>query len=136
MDEKEVKKLIKQELKTSFAQKRVGDTPTDALQLVNKKYVDSKSSGYPGHANTAGTSTFLPTGWSISGGVTGQSTITHNLGTSNYAVVASVLPQNTITIVNIDNAGNNSFLVKTLNQTGATSWSATNTDFFFILIPQ
>lgn len=39
MDEKEVKKLIQQELKTSFVQKRVGDTPTDALQLVNRKYV-------------------------------------------------------------------------------------------------
>lgn len=39
MDEKEVKKLIKQESKSSFAQKRVGDTPTDALQLVNRKYV-------------------------------------------------------------------------------------------------
>lgn len=39
MDEKEVKKLIQQELKTPFVQKRVGDTPTDALQLVNRKYV-------------------------------------------------------------------------------------------------
>lgn len=40
MTEEETKKLIKQELKSSFAQKRVGDTPTDALQLVNRKYVN------------------------------------------------------------------------------------------------
>ena len=39
MNEDDVKKLIKQELKTSFVQKRVGDTPTDTLQLVNRKFV-------------------------------------------------------------------------------------------------
>lgn len=40
MKEEEINNLIDTKLKSSFAQKRVGDTPTDALQLVNRKYVN------------------------------------------------------------------------------------------------
>lgn len=37
-DKKEVENIAKQILNKSFS-KRIGDTPTDALQLVNRKYV-------------------------------------------------------------------------------------------------
>lgn len=88
---------------------------------------------YSMHVNTSGSSTFMPAGWTITGGVTGQKTITHNLGTTNYAVAGVVLPQNTVTVINIDSVTATSFLVKTLNQTGATTWSATNTDIYLIV---
>lgn len=39
MEEPQIKKLIRDEVANSF-NKRIGDTPTDALQLVNKKYVN------------------------------------------------------------------------------------------------
>lgn len=37
-DKREVEKIAKQILNKSFS-KRIGDTPTDSLQLVNRKYV-------------------------------------------------------------------------------------------------
>lgn len=42
MDEQRIKKIISDEVKKGnyFSNKRVGDTPTDALQLVPKKYVN------------------------------------------------------------------------------------------------
>lgn len=39
-DKKEISDIVKQESKGSFS-KRIGDTPTDALQLVPKKYLMS-----------------------------------------------------------------------------------------------
>lgn len=40
LDEDKLKRMVEQVVKQSFAQKRVGDTPTDDLQLVNRKYVN------------------------------------------------------------------------------------------------
>lgn len=37
---KEIQIMIDSTLKSSFSRKRVGDTPTDALQLTPKKYVN------------------------------------------------------------------------------------------------
>ena len=39
MDEKTIKRLIDEKFKAGFGE-RVGDTPTDALQLVPRKYVN------------------------------------------------------------------------------------------------
>lgn len=39
MEEQQIRDLIRQEISTSF-DKKIGDTPTDALQLTPKKYVD------------------------------------------------------------------------------------------------
>lgn len=38
-----------------------------------------------------------------------------------------------VTILNIYAKDDNSFSVKALNQTGATAWTVTATDFYFIL---
>lgn len=40
LNEDDVKKIVQRELKFSFNQKRIGDTPTDALQLTPRKYVN------------------------------------------------------------------------------------------------
>lgn len=44
MDEDTIKNLIAEEIKkvTAFSHQKTGDTPTDALQLVPKKYADTK----------------------------------------------------------------------------------------------
>lgn len=113
------------------------NVPSHTHNGIDSPLIKSNSLGsvvYGGLATTAGTATSLPAGWSIAGGVAGQCTITHNLGTTAYAVVATVLPQNTITIVNIDSVGANSFFIKTNNQTGSVTWTATNTQFFFVLV--
>lgn len=87
-DRKEVDKIIKNNLKGNFS-KKLGDTPTDALQLANKAYVDSKATiVYSGYINSNGTAgTPFPTGWSVAHTATGKYTVTHNLGNTNYVVV-------------------------------------------------
>lgn len=86
-DRKEVDKIIKNNLKGNFS-KKLGDTPTDALQLANKAYVDANSA-FAGSVTSGGTAVFLPTGWSVAHTSTGVYTITHKLGTANYAVVVT-----------------------------------------------
>lgn len=113
-------------------------TPFHTHNGIDSPLIKSSGSGsnvFGGLANTSGTaSTPFPSGWSISGGVTGQCTITHNLGNTKYAVTATVQSSASVTLINIYNVGSNSFNVKTLNQTGATAWTATNIEFFFTLV--
>lgn len=72
----------------SFKNSKLGDTPTDALQLTPKKYVDGRVTG--GSVNSDGTSgTPFPTGWSSSRLNVGRYQITHTLGTNNYAVTTN-----------------------------------------------
>lgn len=85
MNEAQVKVLIQQEVAKQFSNKIVGDTPTDALQLVNKKYVDNKV--LSAYVNSNGVVFYLPTGWSVNRSIPGTYIITHNLNTVNYAVV-------------------------------------------------
>lgn len=130
MDEKDVKKLIRQELKNSFAQKRIGDTPTDALQLVNKKYVDEHSGGLLGQVSSSGTGIVLPTGWSSSGGG-GSYTVTHNLGTTAYIVLATSFGNlATWSIVSTQSANN--FTVTTLVGNGTQTSGSFNFALFQI----
>lgn len=85
MDENQIKTLIAQEVGKQFSNKMVGDTPNDALQLIPRKYIDGKF--FAGRVNANGTSIFLPTGWTSQVANTSEYTITHNLGTTNYAFV-------------------------------------------------
>lgn len=73
----------------SFAAKQFGDTPTDANQLVPKKYVDGKV--FPGQVDTNGSGLLLPANWTSSQLGTGQYRVTHNLGISatSYSVVVT-----------------------------------------------
>lgn len=127
MTEADVIKLIKQQLKTSFAQKRIGDTPTDALQLVNKQYVDSKGAGFLGQVSSSGTGIVLPTGWSSSG-AGGSYTVTHNLGITTYIVIATSFGNlATWSIVSTQSANN--FTITTLVGNG----TQTSGSFNFVL---
>lgn len=57
-DKKEVKKMVEETLKSY--NKRIGDTPTDTLQLTPRKYVNmyASVSGLPG-ASVVGQQVFL-----------------------------------------------------------------------------
>ncbi len=52
MDENQVRQIVLQTLKGSF-DKRIGDTPTDALQLTPKKYVNAQTASVLSVINTA-----------------------------------------------------------------------------------
>lgn len=84
MQKEEIQKLIDDSLKETmlFSTTKYGDTPTDALQLANRKYVDSRT--YTGYINANGTAGFLPNGWTSSKSATGTYVITHNFGNKNY----------------------------------------------------
>lgn len=86
----EINHLIDIKIATNF-DKKIGDTPTDALQLVNKRYVDDKIGGtvYAGHLVAGGAGTFFPTGWTATNPSTGVYVVTHNLNTTSYAVSAT-----------------------------------------------
>lgn len=119
----------------SFATKKYGDTPTDALQLVPKKYVDGRGISYAGAFSTsAAILSPFPTGWSVNKTGTGKYTVTHNLGATNYVVV--VLPINYA--ANVDNVcitiptrGANSFTIEVVQSDLPGTYI--NTDLNFIV---
>lgn len=133
MDEDTINKMIDEKIEKAlaFATKKYGDTPTDALQLTPKQYVDglTASKAYIGVATSTGASTPFPTGWTWTKNGAGDYTITHNLGTTSYIVVATSI--NDTTVVVIASQSTNSFNV--------TSWLSTTGNkiddgFNFILI--
>ena len=128
----QIQQMIDTTLKNSFAQKRIGDSPTDALQLAPKKYVDSRV--FTGQVKSDVAGTPFPKGWSVNNGSTGNYTITHNLGTTNYSVSVTELTNGTPTpaIFNIYSNTTTSFVVNSIIQSlSGGSWSSTNTDFMF-----
>lgn len=87
----EIKAYIDQAIKEAlaFSTPKYGDTPTDVLQLANKKYVDGRV--YVGAwVDTGATvdAVFMPTGWSVVKNSTGNYTVTHNLNRTDYSVAA------------------------------------------------
>ena len=95
---------------------------------------NSSSTTYAGLVNADGTAgSPFPVGWSISKTISGRYDISHTLGTANYSVTVTVSGQNKITIPNISSRTGSVFEVYMYNQTGATSWSATDTAFYFIV---
>jgi len=77
---------------TQYSSRVVGDTPTDALQLVPKKYLNSRF--FSGQVTALGAAVSLPTGWTSAAGGDGQAVITHNINTTAYDVVPAVYTEN------------------------------------------
>lgn len=96
-DKKEIRKMFSLSSTREF-NKRIGDTPTDNLQLVPKKYLVSYVSStiggikatYAGSVNSGGTAIALPAGWSSVKNSTGDYSVTHNLGITAYIAVACI----------------------------------------------
>lgn len=129
-----------------FSTRKLGDTPTDNIQLTPKKYVDFTISSaiagvssvasavvFPGFVESNAAGTPFPAGWSVVRNSGGNYTVTHNLNTTAYSVVVTVKSALAITIGNINDKSANTFGVVFFKQTAATTWSATDTDFFFEL---
>ena len=90
-------------------------TATAAAHLVRKDQLDTKV--YGGQVTNAGTAAipYGPSGWTVSRNSVGNVTLTHNLGTTNYAIVPSPnsavfkaiwssLAANTVQIITYDTA--------------------------------
>lgn len=126
MTEDEIIKIVQDQIKKNFPSKKVGDTPTDALQLANKKYVDSKTA-YSGYVNAAGTAgTPFPSGWTV--GLSAHLfTITHNLGTTSYGV----------TLTSVGTAYFGEVVARNANTFTCQFWNTVpalnDTDFMFVL---
>lgn len=82
----------------------------------------------------AGTSDNPPPGWTVSlgaGGSAGQNTVTHNLGTTNYAVLVTVIGSTNETFeVGVANITSTAFNVYTSNGTSLVARA-----FSFMVIP-
>lgn len=92
MDAQTIQKMIDTSITNAFqfGKAKYGDTPTDANQLVNKRYVDNQAIGYGGLVNANGTAGALfPKGWSVSKIGNGTYKITHNLNTTNYVIMTN-----------------------------------------------
>lgn len=88
------------------------------------------SAAYGGKVDSAATSEVVPTGWSASyNSGTKIYTVTHNLGTTAYAVVA-MAPSFALQPV-LQSLGSDTFTIDFENSSG----TAFATDFHFVLIP-
>lgn len=103
------------------------DTAISASNLVRKDQLDAKV--YGGRITNAGTAAvaYGPSGWTVSRVSLGLTTVTHNLGTTNYSVVASTV--NTGTVANPTVIATNSFNIGTVNFAG----SSVDLDYGFVL---
>lgn len=96
----------------------------------------NSSSGtiYAGSLNSDATVVFLPSGWTAvvgSGGSVGKYTVTHNLGTSNYAIVVTATAG--FNYGAVTSVGTSTFIVTMYSIGVGGSVSPTDTAFNFIL---
>jgi len=108
---------------------------TDSQLLPSSTTTASNQTTYAGAITSSGTSTFLPSGWTVAHTTTGVYTVTHNLGNANYGIVGNSL--GTFGYANIcsptSTPGTNSF-VMTVGTIGVGgSVSPTDNPFNFIL---
>lgn len=132
MKQDEVQKLIDTSIRQAviFSTVKYGDTPTDDLQLVPKKYVDGLFKPfYAGYVNSNGTAGSLPTGWTSTQTGTGQYTITHNLASANYSAPVNAFGASAFGKYNSVNANDVQYVFLD------TAGSLTDTRFYFVLIP-
>lgn len=136
MDEDKVKKLIQQEMGKQFSTRIVGDTPTDALQLAPKKYVNNYV--FYGAGNGDGTAAYFPTGWTVQrtpiGASNGNYQITHNLNTTKYGVVATA--DNTGLfgagqVACVNTVTSTTFIIQTVRSDNGVN---TDSPYFFVVI--
>lgn len=110
-------------------------SPYDQVKIFNGKlyFYDSVnkvwdiaggSAVFSGQVNSSGSIVYGPSGWTSSG--TSSCTITHNLGTTSYAVVVSLGPVSSTGFLVVNSLGANSFTVNQFNtgsSPAATNWS-------------
>lgn len=122
MTQDEIQKMIDESIASelAFSKKKIGDTPTDALQLVNKKYIDGRI--YAGFVNVDGTpGTPFPVGWTSAVSGSPNIDVTHNLGTTAYSVVTTAFYSSNYVVPVITQMNANTFRVNFIGIGGNAS---------------
>ena len=90
---------------------------------------------YGGEVNGGGTAINLPAGWTSGRDSTGNYTITHNLGTTDYVVTTAPFMTGSTRyyVVDVSARAANSFSLNTIRSSGGVG-SNKDIDFFFILM--
>ena len=96
--------------------------------LLDKPPVSVGATIYAGNIASGGTAgTFFPTGWSVSSGGTGAYLVTHNLGNTNYSVVATcVITSVSVRIAHIYNETTTTFYIEIFDATATSQDCAVN----------
>lgn len=110
-----------------FAGTIVASAATLSTELVTKGQLDAKVYGGRIANNGTASVTYGPSGWTVSRSGVGLTTITHNLGTTNYSVVCSAI--NSINVATPTAFNSNTFLVTT----GAPPNTPVDYDYSFVL---
>ncbi len=74
--------------------------------LITTSSTPAYSIAYPGIVGSGGTSVLLPTGWTSAKQATGDYLITHNLGTTDYAVSSIIWNSSQATVFIADQQAN------------------------------
>ena len=99
------------------------------VDLTKPLGVASSYGGYVTSAGAAGTP--FPSGWTVAHTGAGRYTVTHNLGTTSYAVVPTALQA---LLCYIASRGANSFVLDCVDPSNHNAF--TDNDCMFILTPQ
>lgn len=95
----------------------------------------SSGSSFAGRVNSGGSAgTPFPAGWTVSRSSAGIYVVTHNLGDAGYVVQLQVIATLAITIANVSSIGTNAFEARLYNHISGDTWTATDTDFSFVLV--
>ena len=89
---------------------------------------DAGSTVYAGYIDSAATAEELPTDWTVTRTGNGQYTVTHNLGTTSYAVSLGIIGSTAIAYITMDSLNANDFKIVTWDST------PTNTDKSFTFL--
>ena len=101
---------------------------TASTHLVTKSQLDAKV--YGGFVANTGTASFTygPSGWTVSRTSAGVTQVTHNLGTTNYAVVATIW-SSSARLIHVTARASNSFDITTTT----TGGSGSDESYHFVL---
>lgn len=117
-----------------FQQFKIYNSKLYFYDSLNKQWDVAGSTGavYPGAVLSGGTAgTPFPSGWSVSHTGTGDYTITHNLGTTNYSFAGTLFASTgAIITLNTQNSNDMEILVKT------TAGASVDRTFSFIVATQ
>lgn len=137
MDDSKIRQIVREELARSNGASRfaINNIPYHTHNGVDSNFIASPTIVYTGHVAyqddfTGSGQFFLPSGWTATRALTGIYTVTHNLNTLLYGVVASATQSTNETVFPVINPLQNSFDVSWFDDTGAFK----NTSFYFVLV--
>lgn len=135
MNPEQIRALVRQEIQANSSASRfkVNTTPRHIHNNVDSPFTFQPILTYIGEVNADGTAVLLPNGWTSVGSGTGVYTITHNLNSTYYRIVANPSDPYIGVFCTIGTRGKNTVVVKTFVPS-AGSYAATSASFSFILV--